>query len=247
MSTQDSDIKTYTPLRTIVSYALDEEQKSAGSEDRCWLLGLRGLTDMNYDIGAQPKTVELALQGNKTAAFPSDCLSWNKVGLVDEGGQLNVLKINGALTTYRDNNPNRLSDIQPQIESGIGNFPIIPFYNYYYSGNSYQLFGYRNGLITYGDCNVDDKNRVIIFPPDFAYSTVLFEYTSSPERDNDYQVPTVFQEAIIMFIRWKLKLAKDYEYYAEVTKARRRLPKKKFVLQSFNQVIREAQSMKLKA
>lgn len=244
-----TDIKTYTPLRTIVDMALDEEQKSAGSEDRCWMLGLRALTELNQDISAQPKTIQLALDGNFTAAFPTDCLSWSKVGLQDANGELCVLKINNALTTYRDNNPNRLGDLsaQVQVDDGIGNFPIIPFYNYYYSGNSYQLFGYRNGLLTYGDCRVDDKNRVIIFPPDFQYSTVLFEYITSPERDNDYQVLTILQESIIMFIRWKLKLAKEYEFYAEVIKARRRLPKKKVVLQSFQQIIRESQAFKLKA
>src|SRR5712675_1406053 len=136
-----TDILPFTPLRTIISYALDEEQKSSGSEDRCWLLGLRGLSELNYEIGAQPKTIQLALNPNFTADFPNDCLSWSKVGLQDNNGELAVLKINTAITTYRDNNPNRLGDLTVQIDDGIGNFPIIPFYNYYYSGNCYQLYG----------------------------------------------------------------------------------------------------------
>jgi hypothetical protein len=242
-----TDIHQYTPLRTITSYALDEENKSIGSEDKVWLLGLRALTDLNYEIAAQPKTVELLVSDNKTAMWPTDCLSWAKIGLIDEHGELNALKINNAITNYRALNPNRISDLAPQIETGIGNFPIIPFFNYYYSGNCYQLFGYKNGLITYGDCAVDEQQRVIMFPPNFKYASVLFEYISAPERDVDYQVPTVLQEAVIMFIRWKLKLASAEDYYAECIKARRRLPNKRFVLQSFNQVIRESQAMKLKA
>ncbi len=242
-----TDIKQYISLRSIVGHFLNEEDKSAASSDRAWLLGLRALTDAHYDIAAEPITVELPVQSNKTAAFPPDCLMWNKVGLRAANGELAVLRINRALTTFRDNMPTRLSDITSQVNDIDTDTPVTPFFNYYNNGACYQLFGLGGGLITFGDCKIDDVNRVIIFPPDFSHSSVLFEYMPAPERGVDYQVPTILQEAIIAFIKWKMKLGHRDEYYGALTSARRRMPNKKFVLQSFQQTIRESESMKLRS
>lgn len=243
-----TDITTYTPLRTIVAYTLDETNKSVADEDKLWILGLRALTDLTFDISGQTKTVRIPVLGNKTAPFPSDCLSWSKIGVLDEKGQVNTLKINNALTTYRDDNPNRLDYLTADINNGGASQALVPYYaNYYYGGGVYQLFGVGGGVITYGECKVDEKNRVVILPPDFRFDSIIFEEISSPERDADYQVMTILQEAIIAFIKWKLKLGTEQQYYAESIKARRRMPKKKFILQTFNQIIRESNSMKLRS
>lgn len=228
--------------------ALDEELKSHADFDRCWIIALRGLVVMEFDIAGQPQTVRLPVAPNKTVAFPDGLLSWSKIGLVDDNGQINTLKINTALTTFRDNNPNRLSDLNPDINTSIGSLAVVPYYaNYYYNGNAYNLYGYGNGVITYGDCNVDEKNRVIILEPNFKYSDILVEGIVAPSKESDYQIFTCLQEALIMFIRWKLKLAKREEFYAEMTAGRRRLPKKKFVLQTINQVLRESDGMKMRS
>lgn len=243
-----SDIGFYTPLRTIVAYALDEENKSMGDQDRMWVLGLRGLTMMNFDISAQPKTVRLPVSANKTVPFPADLISWSKIGVLDSEGQISTLRINNSLTTFRDNNPNRLSQLTPDITAPVIAQPTFPYYaNFYYNGGLYQLFGLGNGVITYGDCKVDEGNRVIILSPDFKYDSIMIEYVSSPQKDVDYQVQTCLQEAIIMFIRWKMKLAKREEFFAEAIAARRRLNNKKVILQTLNQVLRESNGMKLRS
>lgn len=243
-----SDISYQTPLKTIVAYTSDELQKSQGDFDMMWLLGLRALTELNFDISAEPITVRLPVSANKTVPFPTFCLSWTKIGLMDHNGQINDLKINRALTTFRDNNPNRLSQITPDINSGINSLAVLPYYaNFYYNSGVFQLFGLGGGMVTYGECNVDETNRVVILAPDFKYPDIMFECTTTPQKCGDYPVPTYLQEAVIMFIKWKLKMATAQDFYAEVTKARRRAPKKKFILQSFNQVIRESGGMYLKA
>lgn len=243
-----SDISITTSLKSIVAMALDEEEKSIGSFDRCWILGLRGLTKITYSFAGQPQTVRLPVSPNKTVAFPPGLLSWSKIGVMDEGGQINTLKINTALTTFRDNNPNRLQDLTPNINSTIGQLAVVPFYaNYFFGGNVYNLFGVGGGVITYGECKVDMENRVIILGTQFRYDSILVEGIMCPEKDNDYQVYTCLQEAIIMFIRWKLKLAKREEFYAEATEARRSLPNKKVTLQFLNQVIRESEGQKLRS
>lgn len=237
-----TDITPYTALRTIVAYTLDETNKT--DEDKLWILGLRALTDLTFDISGQTKTVRLPVLGNKTVPFPADLTSWSKIALLDESGQLNTLKINNALTTFRDTNPNRLQDLTPDINDGGDTQGIVPYYaNFYYQGGCYQLFGVGGGVVTYGECKVDDKNRVIILPPDFRYDSIMLEYVSAPKKDPDYQVMTILQEAIIAFIKWKLKLGTEQDYYAESIKARRRMPKKKVILQTFSQIIRESKGM----
>lgn len=244
-----TDFGMYTPLRTIVGYTLDETDKSAADEDKLWLLGFRALTMLNYQFAGQTQTVRLPVAANKTVQFPPALLSWSKIGILNDQGEINTLKINNALTTWNDNSPNRISSISnPEISNSVGDLALVPYYsNYYYGGGCYQLFGVGNGVITYGGCKVDELNRVIILDPDFAYDTIFIEGIMSPEKDYDYQVPTYLQEAIIAFIKWKLKLGPREEFYAAAIEGRRSSPKKKVILQTINQVIRESDGFKLRS
>lgn len=241
-----SDLGQYTPLKTIVSYTLDELDKSFGDADKLWVLGVRAASLITNQFAGLSKTVRVPVLGNKTVMYPADCNSWIKVGILDNNGQINTLKINNALTTYRDNSPNRLTSLTADINTGNEN--VYPYYsNFYYGNDCYQLFGVGNGVITYGDCKMDDANRVVVLDPNFRYDSIMFEYISAPKKDTDYQVLTCLQEAIIAFIKWKLKLGTSQEYYAACIEGRRCMPKKKFVLQTFNQVIRESNGMKIRS
>jgi hypothetical protein len=243
-----TDIQQYVKLKTIVSYCLDETDHSIGSFDKYWVLAFRALVDMLFDVTAEPLTVRLPVSGNKTVSFPSDYLSWIKIGILNENGEISTLAINNSLTTYKDTNPNRIEKLTSNISD---NFPLLlgnPFYlNYYYNGMYQPLFGVGGGLIQYGSCRVDDANNLIVLPPDFRYDSIMLEYISSPEKNDDYQIPIVCQEAVIAFIKWKSKTGTREEYIAEKINARRRMPKKKVHLQQFNQIIRESTGQKLLA
>jgi hypothetical protein len=158
------------------------------------------------------------------------------------------LKINNALTTFKDNNPNRLTQLTPDVSDAV---PIIlnaPFYvNYYYDGIYQPLFGVGGGLIQFGSCRVDENNRVVILDEDFRYDHIIFECIVAPEKNGDYVVPIAVQEAVIAFIRWKAKKGTRMDYMAEKIGARRRMPKKKAILQTISQVIRESEAMKLRS
>lgn len=236
------ELGAYVSLKMVISLFMDQYDKSNGDEDRLWILGMRALVELNYDISAQPSTVRLPVESNFTVKYPHDCLTWIKLGLMDGNGQVSTLKINNALTTFRDTNPNRVSDLSnPDINDTAFNMTNTPFFfNYYNNGYYNNFYGIGGGLVQYGECRVDDKNRVIVLPTDFKYQYILFEYISSPEKDIDFKVPLALQEAVISFIAWKLKLASAQEFYGEMTKARRRLPGKKITLQEVNQFIREA-------
>lgn len=245
-----TDVNKYTPLKQIVSFVLDQHDLNYQRYfDKCWLLAFRAMVDIGFDMSFEPKTLRIPLNGNQTATLPSDYISWTKIGLQDANGQISTLKINNALTTYADNSPDRIQKIeQIQVNTSIGLLAQAPVYlNYYYNAGYYNLYGVGGGLIQYGECRVDEKNNVIIFPPNFIHDSVLLEYLSSPEKDGDYVIQTCLQEAVMAFIEWKLKLAPEVSYYHRKIEGRRKMDKKKVTLQDINQVLRESDSMKLRS
>lgn len=216
--------------------------------DKAWVLGFRALDDLNYNFAAEPKSIRIPVNGNKTVTLPPDYLAWSKIGVLNDKGEVCSIKINNGLSIWRDNNPNRLTDITPDVQD---NLPLIsgnPFYlNYYYNGLYGNLFGIGGGLIQYGSCRVDERNNVIVLNEDFQYDHVIVEYITSPKKDDDFMIETALREAVIAFIEWKMKLAPEKSYYDRAIEARRRLPGKKITLQNINQVIREATGMYLKS
>lgn len=238
----------YIPLKTIVSYFLSQYDKSMGDFKKAWVIAFRALIDLGFNFSFEPKTLRLPVDGNKTVKLPPDYLSWTKIGVLNNVGEVSTLRVNNALTTYSDTNPNRLSKLTPDVQNAVPMILGFPFFfNYYDNGLYYNLFGVGGGLIQYGSCRVDEKNKVIILEPDFLYSSIILEYLSSPQKDGDYAIQIELQEAVIAFIAWQFKLNTDQNYYARCIEARRRLPGKKVTLQTINQVIREPNGMKLRS
>lgn len=243
-----TEIGKYMSLRAVVAAFLSEADKSHYDSDRCWLLGMRGLLKVNRTFAAMPKTVRIPVSGNKTCPFPPDCISWTKIGILNEAGEISTLRINTGLTTFRDANPNRLTQLTPDINDSIGNLVCSPFYFNYYYGDTYNtLFGIAGGLIQYGSCTVDEENELVVLEPTFRYDAIMFEYISNPSKDGDFQVETVLIEPIIAFIKAKLKLGTMEEFYAECTDSRRSLGGKRVTLQGINQVIRESEAQKVRS
>lgn len=240
------DLGSYTSLKTIVSYFLDENDKSVGDFDKAWVIAFRALADLGFDIAFEPETFRLPVNGNLTVTLPAGYIKWTKIGIINASGEVSVLKINTALTKFRDNNPTRLQAITPDIPD-IDATTIIGspfFYNYYFGGIYSPYYGFGNNLITYGDCVVDEKNKIIVLAPDYAFADILLECIISPQQNEDYQIQTVCQEAVIAFIAWKFKVGKEDDYYFRKQEARRRL--KPVTLQEINQAIRENQKYSLK-
>lgn len=243
-----TDFTRYIPLKQVVSYVLDANNLPASDFDKLWVLAFRGLVDMQYEISAEPKTLRLPVQANKTVVLPPDYLGYTKIGLLNNKGEIVTLKVNNALTTLKDTNPNRLEYLTPNVNTSVGVIVQSPLYlNYFYNGYYNNYYGIRGGLIQFGECTVDEKNNVIVLPADFHYDDIMLEYISSPQKDSDYQIQIHEQEAIIAFIEWKLKLGTDRHYYNSLKIARRRKPGKKVVMQEVNQVVRETVGMKLRS
>lgn len=242
-----TDLQQYVALRTVVSMYLDEEQKSMGDFDRCWILAFRALSELGFDIAFEPETFRLPVNENMTVTLPASYVKWTRIGVINASGEVSVLKINTSLTKWRDANPNRLTAIYPDIPDVDASsfFPSPFFYNYYFGSVYSPYFGIGNGLITNGDCVVDEKNKLIVLQPGFNFPDVLVECIVSPQSNGDYQIQTVCQEAVIAFISWKMKTGTEQNYLSRKIEARRRL--KPVTLQEINQAIRENQKYALKA
>lgn len=241
-------INKYTKLKTICAYALDELSKSGiGNMDKAWVFGLRGIVDIGYEISFEPETFRLAVPSNKVVPIPANSLGVTKVGLLDNNGEISVLRTNNALTKWRDLSPERLGDLQTNnINDSVSNISNPQwFFNYYMNGNYFNLFGVRTGIITYGSCTIDEKNQQIILDPNFQYDSILVECITSPQQNDDYMIETCLQEALIEWIKLKFGKGSQDDYTRALLKGRRRLEKKKVNLATVNQVIRESVAMKL--
>jgi hypothetical protein len=237
----------FVPLKEIVAMALDQFGKSIKDFDKCWVMAFRALRAMEQSVAALPKSMRLPVLDNKTVELPSDYNGWSKIGVLNSNGEVVSLRINNALTVFRDNNPNRLTQVAGEI--GSNGDVITPglYFNYLDNGVNVHLFGVGGGLVVAGECRVDEKHNVIILPEDFAYSDIILEYISLPEMDGDYHIEGCLQEPVIEFIGWKLKLSTEQSFYARVIEGRRSLQNNRVTLQSIHQVLRETAGQYLKS
>ncbi len=243
-----TDIQPHVPLKQVVAYFLDQYQMSDGDFDRAWVMAFRALVAIGFSISFEPVTLRLPVSANKTVKYPSDCIAVLKIGVLNNVGELSTLRRNDAMTTYADTDPNRLSKLTADVQNAVPMILGFPFFfNYYDNGLYYNLFGVGGGLIQYGSYKADEKNRVIILEPDFQYSSILFEYISSPQKNGDYTIPIQLQEAVIAFMEWKFKLNTDQNYYARVIEAQRSLPGKRVDMAAINQILREPNGQKLRS
>lgn len=141
-----TDLSKYVKLKTIVSYFLDEHDKSAADFDKAWIMAFRALVVLGFGVAFEPLTIRIGDNGNKTFSLPSDYLSWSKLGLLTSEGKISVLKVNRGISTLKDTNPDRMSYLTPDINDQLPLLSSAPlFFNYYGNGVYNHLFGYGGG------------------------------------------------------------------------------------------------------
>ena len=244
-------------LSDAVNMYIDEARLTTKDFRRLWAMAFRGLQEIGMDVSWSPKVTVLPVNPNLTADLPDDYLEWIRVGLFNASGEIATLKVNEQLTKYRDTTPTRLSDTTTQLGDNM-TVPNYPYWFGYWDQDYEHYFGAGSGLIQAGECRLDSANRVVVFDPQFSYSSVVFEYVSSPMMDDDYTIDFRCQEALISYLRWKdiqslpatklvnisEKTMREREYYSQKKLARKRL--KPFRLQVAEQYIREAATYAVK-
>ncbi len=255
---QENAIRKNVKLSDCVNMYIDESRQTSKEFRRLWALAFRGLTDIGLDVSWNAKQLLIDVNSNLTATLPIDYINWVRVGVFNSYGELATLRVNEQLTTYKDNNSNRVSDINSDLGTAT-NYLQYPYWLGAWDDTGYEHgFGAGSRLIQAGECRVDSDNGVIILNTDFNLAQVVLEYISSPMMDDDYATDLQCQEALIAWLRWKdvqslpssrmvnisEKTMRQKEYYNQKKLARKRV--KPFRLQTAEQYFREGERLAIK-
>jgi len=148
-------------LRQIVAQFLDSADQSSHQFRRMFNIGVRGSRAFNLDITGTMVTVLLPVNVNNTVNLPVDYLTYSKMGIINERGEIITFTKNEQLSQYHaiyQNQENRNEDV-PELTT-IGNYvaplPYPYLYSNYWSGGTYYtLFGLNSGTAQICDFDID--------------------------------------------------------------------------------------------
>lgn len=232
-------------LKEIVAELLDSKDSSSHEFRRLYNIGVRGIREFNTDVVGTFTTKLLDVNANKTVTLPEDYISYSKVGIINEKGEIVTLRLNNQLSTYNDAHVTKNDRFEGVPRTTAVTNPSIPYnypyiyYNFFISNQYYTLFGIGGGGSIVGEFKVDDECGVIVFGQGFMYDKVLLEYLGDGYDCDceDYSVDTRAAEAMLAYIRWKSSLdqpkkfgqgmIREYksEYLSEKKKAKMRINK----------------------
>ncbi len=200
---------------------------------------LRGIRDMGFDMLKVIKSKTIDVKENNTAVLPDDFVSITKVGLVSDEGQVITFSKNNNITKEPSSG---LSTIDP--DSYHDDFV---FRNFIHNGEHGVLYGVGGGYRP-GFYKVNlDQNR-LEFNSSMDHKKVAVEYIADEARSEDPSVHVFAEEALRLYIYYKLierkssvpqgeKQRARQEYYNERRKANSRM--KSFAKEDVFQVIRK--------
>ena len=182
---------------------LNESEQSINKFFKLWHIAFRALTELGLDAFYLVKSVKLPVNANLTVTLPADYLSYSKVGILNEQGEVITMGVNNKLTVAFDLQPTRLEQTKDNTIPTLFTPQGVWWYNYW-NGTAYgNLYGLPSGSPFIGSFKIDNANGVIVLSESFAYPYIMLEYTASPNVDGDYYVPIQFKEAVISYLRWK--------------------------------------------
>jgi len=232
-------------LRQIIAQFLDSADQSSHQFRRLYNIGVRGCKEFNLDITGQFKTVLLPVNPNKTVTLPQDYLTYSKMGIVNERGEIITFTKNEQLSQYHAIYTQQVERNEgvPELTT-IGNY-VAPlpypylYSNYWNGGTSYNLFGLNSGTANITEFDIDEGAGVILLNQHTRYEEMLLEYLSDgyDELADDYKIDVRAEEAFICYLRWKqatdlikkfsASQVREYknEYYRERKLAKMRINK----------------------
>lgn len=182
---------------------LNSSEQSNNKYFKLWHIAFRGMTELGLDAFYLVKSVKLPVNANLTVTLPADYLSYSKVGVLNEQGEIIQMGVNSKLTVAFDLSPNRLEQTQDNTIPTTFNEQGIWWYNYWNGYGFGNLYGLPSGTPFIGSFKIDNANGVIVLSEQFQYSYVMLEYISSPQEGGEYLIPVQFKEALIAYIGWQ--------------------------------------------
>lgn len=199
-------------LKTLVAQFLDSADDSSHAFRRLYNIGVRGCREFNLDILGTLKTVVLDVQPNNTAYLPTDYLSYSKIGVLNNRGEVVTYKRNDQLSQWNDIYTQQagerqtgapiLNTLTPYFDQNT--YPNW-YYNYYLAGTYYNLFGADSGTPKVGEYKLDETNGLILLDPYNQYPQVVLEYLADgyDSTADDYEIDSRAEEAFLCYLRWK--------------------------------------------
>lgn len=196
----------YIPLETVISDYLLESNQDNNKYFKVWHLAFRGFEDLGLDAFYRLKTVKLPVQANLTVELPADYMKWNKVGVLNNRGEIIPLYENNKLTNFAAFSETRTTQTQDDSTSSNLNNENN-FYNYWNGYGYTNIYGAPSGQPHLGNFKVDEANGLILLDERFRYDYLMIEYIASPLEGQEYYLPVQFREALIAWLWWKDKRA----------------------------------------
>lgn len=198
-----SQNRQWIPIDEPINAYLDESEQSNHKYFKLWQLAFRAMTELGLDAFYNVKSVKLPVNDNLTVQLPADYLSYSKVGVLNQQGEIIPMGVNNNLTVAFDLSPTRLEQTQDNTLVTQFNQLGVWWYNYWDGYGYGNLYGLPSGSPFIGSFKIDNANGVIVLSENFNYPYVMLEYVSSPIEGGEYYIPIQFKEAIIAYLRWK--------------------------------------------
>jgi hypothetical protein len=221
----------FVTLDEVIQGLLVDEGKSSEHEYlRYFNIGLRGLKELNFDTVRQVKSVELQLDSKNTVTLPSDYVSYIKIGVADNNGNVSYMGIRENINFV----PGTQSTT---VQDNTENPPIFSYNNY--DNSLWGRYGQGGGNNANGYYRENLNDRTIEFSN--SNGPIILEYVSDGSTGltgTEIKIHAFAEEALRSFIYWKSvqrkrainmneKMAAKNEYYNQKRLSRARM-------QSFN-------------
>lgn len=199
-----SQERGYITLDSVINDYIDESDQSLSKYAKLYNIAYRGMEQLGLDFFYKIRSIKIPVDKiNYTAQLPNDYLSYTKIGVLNQKGEIVPLKFNNKLTFFADQLPDRVEKTQDNtlVDYYQQNVPI--FYNYFDGYGFSNIYGLPSGSPNVGSFSIDETNGVILLNETFYYDYVMLEYLSAPNPEEKYMIPMVFREAMIAWLAWK--------------------------------------------
>lgn len=221
----------FVTLDEVIQGLIVDEGKSSEHEYlRYFNIGLRGLKELNFDTVRQIKSVQLQLDSKNTVTLPSDYVSYIKIGVADNNGNVSYMGLRENINFV----PGTQSTT---VQDNTENPPIFSYNNY--DNSLWGRYGQGGGNNANGYYRENLDDRTIEFSN--SNGPIILEYVSDGSTGltgTEIKVHAFAEEALRSFIYWKSvqrkrainmneKMTAKNEYYNQKRLSRARM-------QSFN-------------
>tara|TARA_R110002020_G_scaffold70767_2_gene183500 strand:+ start:1407 stop:2135 length:729 start_codon:yes stop_codon:yes gene_type:complete len=217
----------FITLDEVIQGLIVDEGKSSEHEYlRYFNIALRGLKELNFDVVRQIKAVQLELDHKNTINLPLDYVSYTKIGVSDNDGNVNYMGRRDRMNLV----PGTKSTV---VNDNTENPPIFSYNNY--DNSLWGRYGQGGGNNANGYYRENLEEGTIEFS--HSNGTIILEYISDGSTGltgTDIKVHSFAEEALRSFIYWKSihrrrnvnmndKMVAKSEYYNQKRLARARM------------------------